>query len=304
MATLEQAPQLESQPVHLAYLPIDKTYVRVLLALDYKHGFSDSRQILAQHTDIGALPDDTRTFLQALEDYALDRPVRVGEGGANYRTMLYLSQLDGITPDFVKEGSLKERSIYEGDDLTTRSNEDLLELDAGTTQYLIARLIWDDLIMVPPHLIAREYKLQVAQAAQHHWYNQREQEKAWAPPVDATIQRQAELYLRATTLGFKDATFYMEQAEDYCFARAFGYVEPEEAEELWPKLRYHESYRIATMEEAIDQATSGRIITANDHRVVQAIAMRFGLGEARFAQPACVTKSWPRFWEFIQMVRS
>lgn len=89
--------------------------------------------------------------------------------------------------------------------------------------------------------------------------------------------------------------FTPEQAEDYCFARAFDLMTSAEGEARWPSLRQHESDRIAGMEEALAQHE----VTSADHRVVQAVAMRKG-SEASFAHPECVTKSWPQFWKLLE----
>lgn len=302
---MDRPPLHETSPQPRELNPLDKTYTRVMLALDFKHGFTGSHQILeASEFD---LPDDTATFLRALDDYAQERPVRVGEGGANYRTMLYLSYLEGRDTEFVKEGSLIDRNIIEDPNIITLSNEELLELNDGTTQYLIARMIWDDTLLVSPALIEKEYKLRVAAQAINDWHQAREVGEQWRPRVDETIARQAEAYRRFAQTGVKDSEFEMWQPEDYCFAKAYEYTNAKDAEDMWPRLRHHESDRIEAMELAIQQAVNSKekeLITVNDHRVVQAIAMRYGLSRERFKHPDCVTKSWPRFWEFIEEVRN
>jgi len=95
--------------------------------------------------------------------------------------------------------------------------------------------------------------------------------------------------------------FIPEHSEDYCFARAFGYMKREEGEARWPKLRGHESDRLEGMEQSILQAKSGEQIDSRDHRVVQAMAM-WGLvnnKKLNFAYPEAVNKTWPKFWDFL-----
>jgi 5-enolpyruvylshikimate-3-phosphate synthase len=56
------------------------------------------------------------------------------------------------------------------------------------------------------------------------------------------------------------------------------------------------------MEKSLNEAESGRIINSEDHRVVQAIAMRYFFNElwrGDFVNPDCVNKTWPRFWDFL-----
>lgn len=293
--------QAEADPLIQRYVPLDKTYVRVMLSLDDRYGYADSEAILAASGY--PLPDDTAMYVQAQDDYYHRRPVHVGEGGANYRTLLYRSYLEDTPLLFVKEGSLKGRPMYERGDMTTMSAKQLAELDNRTTQYLIARMIWGDPEDIPDELIEQEFKLQVADEAIADWHAARATNEPWSVRPDATITRQAGLFLRALKSGIKDAHFEMMQAEDYCFARIYGYTTPEEGEKRWPRLRRHESDRIASVERAIKQATSGEVIDVNDHRVVQAIAMRWGLSRDRFKYPDCVTKSWPDFWLFIAEAR-
>ena len=102
-------------------------------------------------------------------------------------------------------------------------------------------------------------------------------------------------------LGGSEVRFIPEQPDDYCFARAFNLVTPEEGEHRWPMLRGHESDRIAEMEKALGELERSEPISSRDHRVVQAVAM---LGATRgksvsTTHPDCVAKTWPQFWKFL-----
>jgi hypothetical protein len=300
---LEFQPQFEQLllPDFEATIPLDKTYMRIMLALDDMHSFTDTDEIIQPYNS--ELPDDTRMFRLALEDYSADEPIRVGEGGANYRTMLYRSLIDSTPRSFVKDGSLVGRNIYQEVDLLTMTNTQLLGLNRGTSQYLSARFLWDPEAQISSSEINSHYKLKIVKEAVEHWYDARQKGEPWSPRKDVTIRRQAESYLKMHSTLELDTNFYMEQSEDYCFARVYGLATPADGERKWPALRDHESDRINSMEIAIEQATTGQIINVNDHRVVQAIAMRFGLPPERFKHPDCVKKSWPRFWEFISLAR-
>lgn len=300
LSTPEIAPlslACELSPQYEQYVGLDKTFARVCLSLDSQHGYTDSQEILAPFQ--GELPKDTTDYIRALDDYAQNRPIRVGEGGANLRSFLYRMHKDGLLKEFVKEGSLVARPIYEGADIVVMTNAELASLDKKSTQYLSARLVWDQFAELTESDIKRDFKLQVVLDAIEHWYTRRELGLPWEPRRDISLARQAASYIQSLQTGQTDPNYYPEQAEDYCFARAYGLMSPAEALARWPKLQGHESNRIESMERAIKQAERGEIIDVNDHRVVQAIAMRFGLGQNRFKHPECVTKSWPRFWEFV-----
>lgn len=298
MVATELPPQIEREPTARELLPLDKTWTRVMIALDSKHGFNDTTEILApfQHQ----LPVDTTDYLRAQADYRDQKPIRIGEGGANYRDQRYRSLLEGTPREFVKTGSLLIRAVYEQPDMITLALDYLLLLDNKTTQFASARMIWDEEAVFPPETIAAHFKLQVVADAITHWYTQRELGLPWQPRLDSNIVRQAEAYQYTLRTGTVDPNFYVEQAEDYCFARAYGLMTAEEAHARWPALKSHESNRIESMERAIKQMEAGEIIDVNDHRVVQAMAMRFGLGRNRFKYPDCVSKSWPQFWAFIE----
>jgi len=96
--------------------------------------------------------------------------------------------------------------------------------------------------------------------------------------------------------------FIPEQAEDYCFARAFNIIDSSEGEKRWPSLRTHESDRIVEMDEALSALEEGKEIKSKDHRVVQAIVMKaFTEGkEVKILSKNAVDKSWPQFWDFIE----
>lgn len=251
----------------------------------------------------GDVAKDTTEFLAAANEYESSDIVHIGEGGANYRSLLYRSYLEGSNKRFERTGSSLQRQIYEAPDMTTLPNSQLLLLDDETTQYISARLTWDEQASIPREVVYGDFKLRVVADAISHWYSQRERGLAWQPRRDISLARQAASFIKVLQTGEIDSNYYPEQAEDYCFARAFGLMSAAQALQKWPKLQHHESNRIESMERAIKQVEAGEIIDVNDHRVVQAIAMRYGLGPSRFKYPACVEKSWPRFWEFVTQAR-
>ncbi|MFH0711477.1 MAG: hypothetical protein V1944_02775, partial [Candidatus Aenigmatarchaeota archaeon] len=99
-----------------------------------------------------------------------------------------------------------------------------------------------------------------------------------------------------------ETVFEPRQPEDYCFARAFGFMTKEEGESRWPSLRGHESDRIEEMEKAIEAADAGREIESRDHRVIPNIVMRQKIKnkEVKVKHPLAVNKSWLQFWKFLK----
>jgi len=162
----------------------------------------------------------------------------------------------------------------------------LLTLDNGTSQWASASIIMGN----PERLKSSPFKLQVSYDAIEHWNASRAEGRSWDLRFDETILNQAMAYLR--WLSGKDLDFIPEQAEDYCFARAFGIIDAKEGLERWPSLAGHESNRPIEMEEALQQEK----VTSKDHRVVQAVAML--KRDVEFKYPESVNKSWPQFWRF------
>ena len=144
----------------------------------------------------------------------------------------------------------------------------------------------------PERISNPPYKLQVTYSAVEHWKTARNNGKIWEPKYDETILAQALSYLQWLKYGKID--FEPQQAEDYCFARAFDLMNAQKGETKWPSLRGHESDRIAEMEEALKQDE----VISKDHRVVQAIAMLKG-NKVKIKYPDSVKKSWPQFWKFL-----
>ncbi|MEK6848671.1 MAG: hypothetical protein AABX65_03500, partial [Nanoarchaeota archaeon] len=142
-------------------------------------------------------------------------------------------------------------------------------------------------------IINSPFKLQLTYDAVQHWKTARSRGKMWEQKYDETILAQALAYLQWLKHG--KIEFNPKQAEDYCFARAFGVICREEGEKRWPSLKGHESDRIIEMEEALKQDE----VTSRDHRVVQAIAM-LTRDKTKLKYPDSVKKSWPQFWKFLE----
>ena len=174
--------------------------------------------------------------------------------------------------------------------------ERLLTLDGGTSQWASAAVLLGDRKRLPNP----PFKLKLTYEAVEHWNKRRKFSNLWYIRYDQTILEQAEFFLSLKS-GRKDKVFLPQQAEDYCFARAFDIMTGEEGARKWPQLRNHESDRLEEMERCLYQAQSGKSVNSHDHRVIQAIAMRSEYLERdlKIKYPNSVNKSWPQFWKFL-----
>ncbi len=196
----------------------------------------------------------------------------------------------------ITNGTLSKRSIADNPSIIDLSQKELLKLDNSTSQWATALVLLGDMerIKNPP------YKLKLTYEGVEHWNSQRKKKKSWKPKLDQTILNQAKTFL--DLLNGKKSSFKPEQAEDYCFARVFGYITKNEGEKRWSSLKGHESNRITEMEEIIKSAVKGHEIFSKDHRAIQAIVMWGIVNKKRviIKYPKAVNKSWSQFWGFIK----
>jgi hypothetical protein len=272
--------------LHEKYIPLDKSWMIRLGVLDLTRGYEDSIKFLEPR--IGTLSDDLKSLHRASVQWNADSTVNVGESGTLFRFLRFADWKLGQDREFTTEGTLKGRDICNNPQIVNWDLPALLTLDNGTSQWASASVIMGSREQVtdPP------YKLRLTYEAVQHWENARTNGTLWEARVDGTIAAQVNAYLAWLRTG--QIEFTPLQAEDYCFARAFGVMTAEEGEMRWPSLRGHESDRIVEMEQALREKT----VSSRDHRVVQAVSMLRGQ-EVEVEHPEAVAKTWPMFWEFL-----
>ncbi len=277
-------------------IPLDKSWIIRMGILDIVHGHKDIQSFLESQENLG---DDLVALKRASELWTGNKPIDVGESGTLYRFLLFASWKLGLKKQFITRGTLRDRHVANDPTIVNLSLHELLKLDKGTSQWASAAVLLgnEEKIPNPP------YKLQVTYAAVEQWNEKRKAGKVWGPRYDQTIERQAEVFLKL--LAGQHPAFIPEQAEDYCFARTFGYITQEEGDRRWPALRNHESDRIAEMDAVLDAAIKGKAIDSRDHRVVQAISLWGIINHIplKITHPESVSKTWPQFWAFLDSVK-
>jgi Holliday junction resolvase-like predicted endonuclease len=278
------------------YIPLDKSWMIRMGVLDLVSGRQERiAGFLIQHYD--ELNADLRSLYTAVTQWNERRTIDVGESATLYRFLRFASWKLRQEKDFVLQGTLTTRKHCEDAAIVDWPLERLLTLDNRTSQWASAAVLMGNTERIPNP----PFKLQVTYDAVEHWNAAKREGKSWEPRFDETIWAQASAYLQWLKEG--KMVFVPEQAEDYCFARAFGLITAQEGEAKWPSLRNHESDRIAEMEEmllagnALEDAP--REIMSKDHRAVQAVTM-LRRSTKNVSHPACVNKSWPQFWRFLQ----
>jgi len=260
--------------------------------LDLTNGYSDIKTFLEKQEDLG---DDLLALKRVAENWMSNSPLDVGESGTIYRFVKFHDWKNKITRTIIKRGTLESRSICDNPRIINYTLQKLLELDNKTTQWATMAYLLGDRRKVsnPP------VKLGVTYEAVKDWETARKDKNCWQSRDDKTLENQARAFVNLMKTGI--ISFKPEQAEDYCFARVFGLMTSEKIEEIFPSLRGHETDRIEEMETAIQEADKKGYVSSRDHRIVQAIAMRMSyMGDkVAFENPNCVSKSWPKFWDFM-----
>lgn len=285
---------MQDQLISQGLIPLDKSWTIRMGMLDLVHHTHYTLPILQQHS----LGNDLFALQQALHEWPTQDIIHVGESGTLYRFLQYLSWKEGADKEFIKEGTLLARAITYNPKIITYPIAQLLHLDHGTSQWASAALLsgHQERIMRPPYHLAMTYE------ALDHWNTHQKNGKPWETRFDQTILKQAKTFMN---LQQGKLEFIPEQPEDYCFARAFGFITLQEGLQRWPSLQGHESNRIEEMERALEDNAKGREITTQDHRIIQAIAMKNAIDERTisFTHPEAVRKSWPQFWNFLEYVQ-
>ncbi len=181
--------------------------------------------------------------------------------------------------------------------------EALLDLPEKTTQMASAVLLLDE---DPPSIEGinltehQRHFLELTIRERKYWKERKMKGYRWHFVYDETIERQATAFLNNMRTG--EMNFVAKQAEDYCFARAFGVMMPEEGEYRFPTLRGHETNRIREMERSMLLYRTEGVVDSPDHRIVQAIAM-LAIVENKdivIKTDKAVEKTWPQFWRFLE----
>ncbi len=274
-----------------SFIPFDKSWLIRLGVLDIINGRDQIIRVL-ERAPARSLGSDLEALLRAARFWHIGTEIDVGESGTLYRFLMFANWKFGMGVHFKTKGTLQERKLTVDDSVIGMSVKDLLKLDSHTSQWASAAVLFTDTPRPPGTL---PYHLEMTFKAKEHWNERIDNGLDWLPRRDATILRQAHAYKFYCDSGVMEFTPI--QAEDYCFARAFGLMTASDGEARWPSLRQHESDRIAEMERLL----VADAIDSHDHRVVQALAM-LGVKKSRFSDPACVAKTWPQFWDYLDAV--
>lgn len=265
------------------FLPLSKSWAVRMIFLDMLYGVKTGYRVIKHlQKERNILADDIRAALNCAQNYISGKNTyNVGDSGTVCRFLIYF--LDGRKYKIKKGKQLTKRKISAPKNIKSFSLAKLLKL--GTSQFASAALLAG---VKPMKNLPLKCRLSIL-ARKIYFKNKGE----WIPKFDEVIIRQLSHFLY-------DKKFKPLIAEDYCYARAFGFIAEREGKKKWPELSNHECNRLKVMEEAC-QDFDKKIDIHKDHRVAMAVVLRqLSLGlPIRINNKKCVSKSWPQFWQWL-----
>ena len=171
-----------------SFIPLDKSWTIRMGVLDLLNGHSTIVPFLEEQPHLN---DDLQALLRAVQEWPNQQAIFVGESGTLFRFLQFLSWKKGLGKTFIKTGTLVDRSMHEDPTIVGWSQQELLTLDNGTSQWASAAVLNGDSAVLsdPP------FKLEVTYKAVRHWKQQRSKGQPWEPQWDATIAHQATTFL-------------------------------------------------------------------------------------------------------------
>ena len=282
------------QLIQNGLIPLDKSWAMRMGLLGLLDGDRSTTDFLQKSYD--TLSDDLKALHGVYDAWHSGKPIDVGESGTLYRFLQFAAWKKGLDKTFIRRGTLATRQICNDPHIVNLPLEELLKLDNGTSQWASAAMLMGGDIKLTDDL---PYKLKITYTALEVWRSTTD-DALVDMYYDDTIYKQAWAFIELRN--GRRPGFAPEHSEDYCFARAFGYISREEGEALWPSLKGHESNRLEEMDRALACFESGEAVDSNDHRIVQAIGMLQQIKgkSAKIRNPSAVNKSWPQFWRFLR----
>lgn len=281
--------------VEKGLIPLDKSWMIRMGLLDSINGKDDIIRFMEEWQDQG---EDLQALYRVTRGWNSGKALDVGESGTVNRFFQFASWKLGLHKEFLKRGTLLKRPICDNPEIVNWPLERLAsgELDKGTSQWASAAVLLGNTDVLGK---SAAFKLKLSYEALKYWKERREEGKVWEARYDETFLKQANAFTDLFLT--RKADWVAEQSEDYCFGRVFGWTSREYAEKHWPNLQGNETKRLDEVDNQIERYEKGLEITAPDHRIVQALAMKAKVDgkPVNFKHPDSVKKTWPRFWEFL-----
>jgi len=314
------------------FLPPFKSWIIRNGFLDIRFGYDDIIKYLDKEKNLGG---DAKALQRIAKVWGTDESHDVGESGSIYRIDTFNKWLNNEDYEIIVRKTLIKRSktkMCTNPEIVNWPLEKLLTLDGnpkvkstpeapypGTSQWGTAFLLsGNEEQLRSPRMIANPpFYLEITYDALEHWTTRRDAGQTWDPILDITLRAQAEGFVelytakqQSTEKRWKPTEKQKRDCDLYCFYRGFDYMTTEQGMRKWPHIVGHETDRFEEMDDQLPKYRKGELIDSEDHRVVQTLAMKMmidklgiSVDEVRsyFAKPDAVDKTWPLFWDFLEV---
>jgi hypothetical protein len=281
----------------LKFIPWCKSWTERMVILDVTRGYTkDSAEILEKHRH--ELSDDLISVKNCVDVWDKPEiPLNVGEAGTWYRLVWFYHTKNNIKREIIKEGTLKSREVCIDSEIVDAKKwppERLLTLDNGTTQVATAAYLMGDERRVADikYYTPKYEKLHMTYEAPDYWKEKKKNNEMWEMRKDKTIERQVKAYLDYLAIG--SMVFTPRHSEDYCFAKIFNSMTPEQ-EEAFTSVKSHESDR-TKIGESIEEAEKFCTTSSKDHRIITNLVLKFAARKINLhvQHPENISKAWPK----------
>lgn len=290
--------------INTGLIPFFKTWMIRMGALDLLNGRRDIITFLEKQKRLSGDMTALKNIAYVWDNPSVPYPVN--ESATLFRFVKFFTMKYGISREISISGTLIERvaKMELPPDIGSWPLNRLLTLEGGTSQWATMAILMgnDEVLPEVPFYLQETYD------AKKHWHERIGRGEAWDPKIDVTLLAQAEEYLYFLKTGkMRTKPNRLGDCDLFCFLRTFNAMKTSKGRLFWPQMRCHESNRLE-IGKYLAELYSGGIITSDDHRVVQACAMRIQakninqpveLIRQRFVHPECVNKAWPEFWDFL-----
>ena len=123
------------------FIPLDKSWLTRVGVLDIINGYTDIEKFIDNQKDTN---DDILAIKNASIAWRNNQYINVGESATLYRLLKFASWKFKLNKTFLKEGSLKDRTITDNPNIVNFNQTKLLKLDNETTQWATSAVICGD----------------------------------------------------------------------------------------------------------------------------------------------------------------
>lgn len=269
------------------FIPLSKSVANRLMLLSIRDKDYTYLNFLENYED--GLPNDINVCRMVMRDWDNSDFINVGES----RTALIFLQ------EYAKRNGIKKHWNIEGT-LWNRKLE-------NTSQTISARILCGDEVI----LNDEPYHVKLTRSIMSQW--EKGNRESLFTMEDETLWEQC-LTMECVALKGLQSHFKIKSAEDVCLAYFLTQCDKmpddrkvtlEDIVDKFPTTLNHESNRPLELLKTLIEIKNNQEVMSNDHRVVMAASFYAMIKNIKieFRNPTCVSKSFPKWWKYLELLR-